>query len=782
MKRWSRALYQPCWPLGMNGTRVTDCDEHRALSRAAAGEGAVLLKNNNKVLPLRRNAKVALFGKAQIDYVKGGGGSGTVLVSYVKDIYRGLKEKEVPVFDKLSLYYEGYVQEQYALGNQRGQFDEAPLPADLLEEAAAYTDTAIITINRYSRESWDRYNNENDNYFNLSPAEKEMVEAVTARFKHIIVLLNVGAMIDTAWFAENDTIDAAVMLWQGGMEGGGAAADILLGQVNPSGKLVDTCAKTFEDYPSSELFHECDDYARYTEDIFVGYRYFETVPGKKERVVYPFGYGLSYTQFEMEKARAFDDGETVYITVTVKNVGKIPGKEVVQVYYSAPQGKLGKAERSLCAFQKTKLLKPGQSEKLILSFTIKNMASFDDLGLVAKSCNVLEKGTYRIYVGNSVRDAKELDYTYELAEDVITEQLHSYCAPERLGKRMIADGTYVDVPDCKAERTVFPCTYKLADVPEEPITLLDVAEKGASLDAFIAQLTTEEMIHLVKGVPSIGVSCTSGFGSIEERHIPPVMTIDGPAGVRIDRRCEVNCTAFPVATALACTWNLELMEQVGRAGALEAKENNLQIWLTPALNIHRSPLCGRNFEYFSEDPFVSGKMAAACIRGIESQGIAATAKHLACNNKETNRKSSDSIVSERALREIYLKGFEICVKEAQPQMVMSSYNLLNGIYTSANQELLEGILRREWGFKGMVVSDWTNKADHVEEIKAGNDVRMPKGDAQYLMDAVAEGRLTRKELAVCVKRLMKLILWIGEEDGLDKQGVADTDDFDPWAV
>jgi beta-glucosidase len=410
------------------------------------------------------------------------------------------------------------------------------------------------------------------------------------------------------------------------------------------------------------------------------------------------------------------------------------------------------------------------------------MASFDDLGLVAKSCNVLEKGTYRIYVGNSVRDAKEIDYTYEIAEDVITEQLHSYCAPERLGKRMIADGTYVDVPDCKVERTNFPCTYKLADVPEEPITLLDVAEKGASLDAFIAQLTTEEMIHLVKGVPSIGVSCTSGFGSIEERHIPPVMTIDGPAGVRIDRRCEVNCTAWPVATALACTWNLELMEEIGRAGALEAKENNLQIWLTPALNIHRSPLCGRNFEYFSEDPFVSGKMAAASIRGIESQGIAATAKHLACNNKETNRKSSDSIVSERAIREIYLKGFEICVKEAQPQLVMSSYNLLNGIYTSANQELLEGILRREWGFKGMVVSDWTNKADHVEEIKAGNDVRMPKGDAQYLLDAVAEGRLTREELAVCVKRLMKLILWIGEEDGLDKQGVADTDDFDPWAV
>lgn len=781
MKRWSRALYQPCWPLGMNGTRVTECDEHRSLSRAAAAEGTVLLKNNG-CLPLGKNTKVAIFGKAQIDYVKGGGGSGTVLVSYVKDIYRGLKEKEVPVFDKLSLYYEGYVQEQYALGNQRGQFDEAPLPRELLEEAAAYTDTAIITVNRYSRESFDHYNDETDNYFNLSPAEKEMVEAVTGRFRHVIVLLNVGAMIDTAWFAENDQIDAAVMLWQGGMEGGGAAADILLGVVNPSGKLVDTCAKAFEDYPSSALFHECDDYARYTEDIYVGYRYFETVPGMKERVVYPFGYGLSYTRFEIQPGRVMEDGETVYVPVTVKNTGRMAGKEVVQMYYSAPQGLLGKAARSLCAFEKTKILRPGESQKLMLSFRIKDMASYDDLGLVEKSAYVLEKGTYRLYVGNSVRDAKELNFSYTLEENVVTGKLHAYCTPERLGERMLADGSYMAVPDRKAERTVFPCTYKFAPVPEEPITLLDVAEKGASLDAFIAQLTTEEMVDLVKGVPSVGVSCTSGFGNIEERHIPPVMTIDGPAGVRIDRRCEVNCTAWPVATALACTWNLELMEQVGRAGALEAKENNLQIWLTPALNIHRSPLCGRNFEYFSEDPFVSGKMAAACIRGIQAQGIAATAKHLACNNKETNRKSSDSIVSERALREIYLKGFEICIKEAEPKLVMSSYNLLNGIYTSANQELLEGILRREWGFKGMVVSDWTNKADHVEEIKAGNDVRMPKGDRQYLLDAVAEGRLTREELAVCVKRLMELILWIGEEDGLDKAGIAETDDFDPWAV
>ena len=328
---------------------------------------------------------------------------------------------------------------------------------------------------------------------------------------------------------------------------------------------------------------------------------------------------------------------------------------------------------------------------------------------------------------------------------------------------MISDGSYQPVPESSSQHTTFPCTYRMVAAPTEKITLLDVAENGADLDAFLAQLTNEDLIHLVKGIPSIGVANTNGFGGIEDYGIPPVMTADGPAGVRIDRRCIVHTTAFPVVTALACTWNKQLVEQIGAAGALGVKENNLQIWLTPALNIHRSPLCGRNFEYFSEDPFISGKIAAAKIRGIQSCGIAATAKHLACNNKETNRKDSDSIVSERALREIYLKGFEICVREAKPKVVMSSYNILNGIRTSENTELLTGILRNEWGFQGLVISDWTNHADHVQEIKAGNDVRMPVGDEQMLRTALENGTLCKEELAACARRVLELILWLGQD-------------------
>ena len=289
----------PCFPLGDNQSRITECENHIQLSRRAAAEGAVLLKNDNQLLPFAKGTKVALFGKAQIDYVKGGGGSGNTVVSYVRNIYQGLKMKstQISIFEPLSFYYQNYVDGQYEAGGKNGMFDEAPVPEDLLAQAKAFTDTAIITICRYSTESEDRKNDGTDNYFYLSQAEQKMVDAVTHNFANVVVLLNVGAMIDTSWFAKNPKISSAVMLWQGGMEGGLAAADILTGEVNPSGKLVDTCAASFEDYPSSEGFHESDDYAKYTEDIYVGYRYFETVPGKKDCVVYPFGYGLSYTSF-----------------------------------------------------------------------------------------------------------------------------------------------------------------------------------------------------------------------------------------------------------------------------------------------------------------------------------------------------------------------------------------------------------------------------------------------------------------------------------------------------
>ncbi len=768
MNKWIRPVYTPCLPLGEHQSRITECLSHRQLSRTAAGESIVLLKNDHNLLPFKKGTKVAVFGKSQIDYVKGGGGSGDVTVSYVRNLYQGLKEKSeyLEVFDPLSLYYQEYTQSQYKEGAMPGMLKEAPVPSSLLTRAREFTDTALIVIGRYSGEGWDRKNDGTDDYFNLSPEETRMVSAVTETFPHAAVLLNVGAMIDASWFSGNDRISAAAIIWQGGMEGGLAAADMLTGEVNPSGHLPDTCAASFDDYPSSQSFHESDDYVKYTEDIFVGYRYFETIPGKKDRVIYPFGYGLSYTDFQLSHIRACDNGKDILVSLSVRNIGPLPGKEVVQVYCCPPEGKLTKPSRILCGFAKTKLLAPGESQELCISFAIKDMASFDDTGLIALSSFVLEKGVYRLYAGENVRSAEEISWQLHLEEDLVTEKLHSFCPPRRLDKRLRSDGSYENQSCRPGEKPSLPCsskpseTHTEAPVPETEYQLIDAAEGKISLDAFLSQLTDEELCRLTAGIPSRGVANTGGIGGCSRLGIPALMTADGPAGVRIRRECGVNTTAFPIATALAATWNERLTEEIGRAGALEAKENNLSIWLTPALNIHRSPLCGRNFEYYSEDPFLSGKMAAAMVRGIQSQNIAAVPKHFACNNKETNRKNSDSIVSERALREIYLKGFEICVKEAKPRLIMTSYNLLNGVRTSENAELLTGILRGEWGFDGLVISDWNNLADHLQELKAGNDVKMPKGSPETLLESLKNGTLSREELSVSVKRILEMILWM----------------------
>jgi len=761
MNKWARAIFQPCLPIGDNNSRITECDRHIQLSRKAACEGTVLLKNDNSLLPLRKGSKVAIFGKAQIDYVKGGGGSGDVHSSYVRNIYDGLKLKKdkVDVFDKLSLYYKNYILEQYKNGEKIGMIAECAISDELIKEARSFTDTAIITINRYSGEAWDRKNDGTDDYFYLSNEEKAMVDAVSASFEHIIVLLNTGAMINTSWFKDNDKIESVLLIWQGGMEGGLAAADILVGDENPSGKLVDTCAYEFEDYPSSEGFHESEDYVKYDEDIFVGYRYFETIPGKQERVVYPFGYGLSYTSFEMSDVTVFNTEDTIYVSLNVTNTGKASGKEVVQVYYQAPQGDITKANRELCAFKKTKSLAPGEKENIILSFKINDMASYDDIGAIEKSAYVLEKGAYKIYVGNSVRDCVKADYEYIVNEDRAVQKLSELCAPRTLDRRLMSDGTYVAAKNSDKAALEYKCNYKIANKPQEEYKLIDVYDGRIDLDSFIAQMTQEELIHITGGQPRVGVTTTSGMGNIDRLGVPEVMTDDGPAGLRIMPDRGVTTTAFPVATMLACTWNTDLVEEIGRAGALEVKENNISIWLTPALNIHRSPLCGRNFEYYSEDPYLSGKMASAMVKGIQGEGIVAVPKHFACNNKETNRYESDSVLSERALREIYLKGFEICIKEASPRMIMTAYNIVNGVRASENAELLQGILRDEWGYDGMITSDWSNHANHAKEIKAGNDMKMPVGKKDEVMQALESGELTIEEVALCAKRILEMILW-----------------------
>ena len=614
-----------------------------------------------------------------------------------------------------------------------------------------------------------------------------MIDTVKASFKNVIVILNVGGMVDTSWFAYDNQIQSALLALQGGMEGGLAAAELLVGDGNPSGKTVDTFAKSLDDYPSTYNFHESRDYVDYTDDIYVGYRYFETIPGAAEKVVYPFGYGLSYTTFDVETVSAgvvnsncTSEANKLYAKVRVTNTGKFSGKEVVQVYIAKPQGKLGKPAKELAAFEKTRELQPGESQLMILTWEINDMASYDDLGKVKKSAYVLEAGSYDIYVGTSVRDVTKADYSYILNHDVITEQLSAKLVPTSLPKRMLADGSYEALPqsepvdtdysaigniDPSLTEAVSPCQraipyFRFADgmAKNGSHDIMDVVEGRITLDEFVSELSIDDLIHLLGGQPNTGVANTFGIGNMPEYGIPSVMTADGPAGVRIAPEVGICTTAFPCSTLLACTWNPDVLEAVGRAGGEELKENNLALWLTPAICIHRSPLCGRNFEYYSEDPFVTGKLAGAMVRGIQSNNVGATLKHFALNNKETNRKNSDSRVSERAAREIYLKAFEMIVKNDNPWAIMSSYNMINGYRASESEDLLTGILRDEWGYEGMVTSDWWTCGEHYKETKAGNDLKMGNGYPDRVKKAYDKGAISRSEMETSVKRILGLIL------------------------
>ncbi len=794
MTKWQRAFFQPNLPLGNNGERITACKKHIILSKNAAKEGMVLLKNEASFLPFFSGTRLALFGKATFDYVKGGGGSGDVTVAYTKNLYEGLKGLSEPVhiFEDTVAFYREDIRKQYADKKAPGLTVEPELPEELCKKARAFTDTAVISICRFSGEAWDRTSTydkkqaenplfENGDFY-LSNAENAMVELVKKYFDNIVVVINAGGMVDTNWFVSEPKIKSVLMAWQGGMEGGSAAAELLFGFATPSGKLSDTFAKRLEDYPSTYNFHESDTYVDYTEDIYVGYRYFETIPEAKAKVNYPFGYGLSYTSFEWNVVSSFIENDVLTVQADVTNTGKYAGKETLQLYCSAPQGLLGKAAKSLVAFEKTRLLAPGETQRLVLSCPVGSFASYDDLGKVCKSAYVLEAGDYLFHLGNSVRNTTPLELVYTLTENKIVEQLSARLVPTSLKERMLSDGTMEALPQSEpndpnftalpgrtkeeydglapesryqAPRNLWTHPYKEGVRP-----LKDVAEGFLSLDDFVAQMTNEELAYLLGGQPNTSVCNTYGIGNLPEYGVPNIMTADGPAGLRISPECGINTTAFPCSTLLACTWDRDTVHQVGMAAAKEVKENNLAMWLTPAINIHRSPLCGRNFEYYSEDPFLTGILAGEMVKGMQSQHISASVKHFAFNNKETNRKNSDSRVSERAAREIYLKAFEIIVKEAKPWCIMSSYNIVNGHRTSECHDLLTGILRDEWGYDGLVTTDWWSLGEHYKEVLAGNDVKMACGFPHSLIAAVEAGVLSREDMLVCAKRVLDLILKI----------------------
>ena len=796
MEKWTRILYHPHLPLTEEGP-VTLSQKHIDLSCEAAQEGMVLLKNNG-ALPLTKGAPIALLGKGTFDYVKGGGGSGDVHPRYIRNIYDGVKHLQAaPVFEPLADYYHAWVQSQYDLGIAPGMLAEPDLPDELLTQAAAFADTAVISISRFSGEGWDRPCGipcgEQDPWqgtpvehridkgvfmggdFSLTAAERAMVDKALNAFGTVIVLLNVGGVVDTAWIKEDEGVSAALLAWQGGMEGGLAAARLLYGDANPCGKLPDTFPVHISDYPSTACFHENNKYVHYTEDVYVGYRYFETLPGKAERVCYPFGYGLSYTTFALRYGDMSADEAALTFRVRVENTDSVPGKEVVQLYCAAPQGKLGKPARVLAGFQKTRLLAPGEAEDVTITCPLARLASYDDLGKVCKSAYVLEKGDYVFLCGTSVRDAQPV-HTLTLTEDQVVEQLSAKLVPTSLPQRLLADGSYEALPTAPAhdlDESVVPDKQKTTYCGSSPQAravprqmhgdhsrkqLRDVLNGRVTLDDFIAQLSDDDLFSLLGGQPNQGVANTCGIGNLPEYGVPSAMTADGPAGVRIEPHTGVRTTAFPCGTLLASTWAPALVERVGAAGGAELKENNLAMWLTPAVNIHRNPLCGRNFEYYAEDPLLAGTTGAAMVRGIQSNGVSACVKHFACNNKETDRVESDSRLSERALREIYLKTFEIIIKTGKPKGLMTAYNAINGRRTSESRELLTDILRGEWGYDGLVVTDWWNHGEHYKELLAGNDIKMATGYPERLQAAMDKGAISRDDLVRSARRVLEFLM------------------------
>ena len=726
-------------------------------ARQVGHEGTVLLKNRDNALPLAKGAKVALFGINQIDYIKGGGGSGDVYVAYERNLLYGMQEKEKA--GKISLVPELITFYRDAFKQGSRCINEPGISAELMRQARQKANVAIITIGRYSLEGSDLSAGKGDYY--LSDSEQKLVEQITAAgFEEVIINLNVGGMVDTQWFKDNSKINTALLSWQGGMEAGNIVADILTGDAYPSGKLSDTFAKSYDDYPASASFKESPYFVNYQEDIYVGYRYFETIPGAAEKVNYEFGFGLSYTDFAISNISAKEANDSIIIQATVKNNGSRKSKEVIQVYFSAPQGKLGKPAKELAAFQKSRELSAGEEQIITMGFPIADMSSYDDFDKIFPASFVLEKGNYKFYVGNSVRNTVKAKFEYKVKTDRSVFQLSHQVTPKDLKKRLLANGSYENVPSIPTAEN-FELSQAQKAQSDRFLTLKDVYSNRSLMPYFLAQLSDEELFILSRGRANNAYSNTGGMGYLPHRDIPNIITADGPAGLRIGRmnyKGEPIATAFPCGTQQACTWNPALIEEVGKREGEECIAMGVGIWLAPGMNIHRDPLCGRNFEYYSEDPLLTGKTAAALSRGVQSKKVAITLKHFCCNNKEEKRNESDSRVSERAVREIYLRGFEIGVKEGGAWSIMTSYNFLNGIETSENYSLITNILRKEWGFNGAVMTDWNNNSHHAREARAGNDIKMPSSSSKTLKEGLNDGSLTRAELERNVEYLLNMFM------------------------
>lgn len=758
--------------------------EIAAQARAMAADGIVLLKNEDKTLPITGQTRVAVFGRSAVNYFTVGYGSGGDVVSpYRRNLMEGLLEHGVKVDGILASQYETWcsrprnVPDEGYWAHWPMSNPEMPLKAEDVAAAALRCDMALVVIGRAAGES--RENVLKPGSYYLTDREKAMLDVVATYFHRVCLVMDCGNVIDMSWVRDYENkLTAIVYAWQGGMESGTALADVLTGAVNPSGKLTDTIAVKYEDYPSSQSFGAMA-FNAYTEDIYVGYRYFETFA--PDRVLYPFGFGLSYTRFRLSSQAAVS-GNQVTVNTTVENVGDEAGREVVQVYVDLPCGTLGNPKRVLAGFKKTGLLQPGQQQVVDVSFDLASLASFDDTGCTGhKDAFVLEAGNYCVQAGTSIRDVKAVVCIVKQGLEVV-RQLHECNAvrPEHGFCRMVNKGGALDMEMVPTANRNLKQDI-LAHLPQEltpgqtEFTFEDVKARRCTPEEFVAQLSDQELDDITHGFglmndPSGPAGNAGSLGGVTEalkkRGIPTVITTDGPSGIRIRRTCSL----LPCGTCLASTFDPEGVEALYRLLGREMVLQGTQVLLGPGMNIHRNPLCGRNFEYYSEDPLLTGKIAAAMVRGIQSQGVSACPKHFACNNQETNRNKCDSRLSQRAQREIYLKGFEIAVKESDPWCLMTSYNLVNGVWSHYHYELVTDILHDEWGYRGLTITDWWMQPGAAPEfpaitndacrIRAQVDVLMP-GEIQErtLVASLADPNgVTRAEAQRCAVNVIKFIL------------------------
>lgn len=815
---------------------------HRALSAEAAAEGMVLLKNDG-MLPLKERGEIALFGPGARHTVTGGTGSGAVNERYSVNIENGLKQAGFTIssgqwldtYDTMEkqreeAYYTDIYQRGREMSRETGMDPDRALVSVYLHSPVYIPDSGsvitekdlensdkkigIYVIVRNAGEGKDRSEGPGD--YQLTRDELESIRFLGEQCEQLLVVINCGGIIDTS-FMDTCKVDALLYIHQPGMEAGTALARILTGEVTPSGKLTDTWPMHYADCPNSDTFsYHSQDTSKeyYTEGIYVGYRYFDKA-GIAPR--FAFGYGLSYTKFVWENPQVCLKGSAAEISVDVRNAGgEYSGKEVIQIYVSLPAGRLDKEEKRLTAFAKTRLLAPGEVQRLVMTFDVGDCASFDE----QQSAYILEPGYYGIMMGNVSDQAKEVAYL-QIKQEIIVQRTASVCPlrealeelvlPDR--DRQIISGLPVFEVQAEDVRKA-----DAADVNDHEIYSFFNRTESSDEKYILDHLTPEQMAVLVCGtsyglfsnpsdrkdeigmsavtVPGAAGETTSAFTG-EPWHLANMILADGPAGLRLMKYYQLDpqgrlykmgilekffgpqkrpegtdyyqfCTRIPSGTLLAQTFDTKLMEDMGYLVAEEMERFHVTLWLAPGMNIHRNPLCGRNFEYYSEDPLVSGKMAAAMTRGVQRMpGVGTTIKHFACNNQEDNRQHCDSIVSQRALREIYLKGFEIAVKESHPLAVMSSYNLINGVHAANNYDLLTNVLRREWGYEGLVMTDWNttgaggSKADLC--IRAGNDLIMPGSPAD--IEEIKSGLLSSpdistaaRELRHCAARVVKVIL------------------------